>query len=204
MSMRSRPRKGKAKKPVPEKQRVERLYRNLLVEKRIYKRWVTGSPTTIAAGGGGVIALSTVANAASVSASPDFASIAALYTAYRVAAIRATVMAMVPVPFYTGVAVQTRPPVIAFWPWTTNTVATTFAQACDSTGVVLKSGYQTFVLANSYKGDPDAHLWTSTGSAIGSNEQFGISCIGDTPAGTASIDVYRVIPQYLVEFRMNG
>ncbi len=193
-----------SKKPSSEKAQVERLYKTLLTEKRIYRRWVTGSPTDISTGAGGTVALATVANSAAVSSAPDFASTAALYTAYRCKAIRVMLMPYVPIPVYSGAAIVTRPPVVAFWPWTSNTVATTFAQAIDATGVVVKSGYQAFIMANSYKGDPDAHLWTGTGSAIGSNEQFGVSCIGDTPVGTASIQVWRVIPQYLIEFRMAG
>ncbi len=183
---------------------MARLYRNVHQDKRIYRRWMAGAEATVSTGGGGIVALTTLANAAVINATPDFASVSALYTTYRCQAIRVAVFPLLTAPVYNGAAIQTQPPVIAVFPWVSNTVPTTFAQALDVTGLKLISGYKQGVVMTSYQGDPDAHLWTGTGSAIGSNEQFGISCIGTNVASTAGSGVWRVIPMYLVEFRMVG
>jgi len=194
----------RAKAGKSEQQQVERLYKQIHQTKLVFERWIAGPEAIISTSAGGVVALATIANAASISTAADFASVAALYTAYRCRAIRAQLLAFNPVPYYTGAAVFNAPPAIAVFPWQSNTVPTTFAQACDVTGVKIVSGYKSVTVTNSYKGDPDAHLWTGTGAAIGSNEQFGISCVGSATPSTASSSVWKVIPQYLVEFRMAG
>ncbi len=187
-----------------EDRSVARMYKQLHNEKVIYTRWVSGAEATISTSAGGVVALTTLANAALISSSADFASLAALYTAYRCKAISVQLLPLLPAPVYNGAAIQTQPSAIAVYPWTSNTVPTTFAQALDVTGVKVLSGYKGGFLRTTYAGDPDAHLWTGTGSAIGSNEQFGVSCIGTSTTSTASSGVWKVIPQYLVEFRMAG
>ncbi len=180
------------------------MYKTLHTQKVIYERWIAAPELSIATGAGGTVALTTVANAATISGLSDFSSLANLYTAYRCKAIRARAFPYLPVPVYTGAAVTTMPAVVAIYPWTTNNVPTTFAQAQDVSGVIMASGYKGWTCMNSWKGDPDAHLWTATGSAIGSNEQFGISCVGTALASTATTTVYRVLVDYLVEFRMAG
>ncbi len=187
-----------------DERRVAKLYKNLHTEKVIYTRWVAGAEATISTSAGGVVALATLANAASISTASDFASLAALYTAYRCRAISVQLLPLLPAPVYNGAAIQTQPSAIAVYPWQSNTVPTTFQQALDVSGVKIMSGYQGGFVRTSYQGDPDAHLWTGTGSAIGSNEQFGISCVGTSTTSTASSGVWKVIPQYLVEFRMAG
>jgi len=195
---------NKRKGPKSESQAVARLYHNLHQEKVVFKRWLCGTTTTISTSAGGIVALATMANAASVSSAPDFASLAGLYTTYRCRAIRVEVFPRLNTAAYNGSSLATRPPVIACFPWVANTVPTTYQQALDVSGVKLLSGYSHGVISTTYKGDPDAHLWTGTGSAIGSNEQFGISCIGTATAAEVSAVVWDVIPQYLVEFRING
>lgn len=199
-----RQRRKQSSKGKSEDQTVTRLYKNIHQTKVIFERWVAGPEATIATGAGGTVALTTVANAASISSSADFASIAVLYTAYRCKAIRVEIFPAHVVPYYNGTTNLTMPPVVAFYPWTTNNVPTTFQQALDVTGLKLLSGYKQGVIQTSWKGDPDAHLWTGTGSAIGSSEQFGISCIGTALTATVSAVVYRVCPMYLVQFRMAG
>jgi len=144
--------------------------------------------------------LQTLANAASVSSTPDFSSMAVVYTTYRVKAIRVDLYPVNKVNTTSFVA----PAVVAVFPSFANTVPTTFQQALDCTGLKLTSGYEKCTVMTSWKGDPDAHLWTGTGSAIGNNEQFLISCIGTSHPATVSLTVFRVIPQYLVEFRIAG
>ncbi len=183
---------------------VAKLYKTIHQEKLIYERWIAGPEGTVTTTAGGIVALQTLANAASISTASDFASLAALYTAYRCKAIRVQLMAILPVPCYNGSALIYAPSCIAVFPSTSNTVPTTFQQALDVTGLKLMSGHQSGVVSTSWKGDPDAHLWTGTGSAIGSNEQFLISCIGTSTTATVSNVVWKVIPQYLVQFRMAG
>ncbi len=196
--------RGNAKANRDEQQMISRLYKNVKNTKVIYERWVSNSEGTLSTSAGGVLALSTMANTATINASPDFASLATLYTAYRCKAVRVTWKPFYPVPVYNGAAVITVPSLIAVFPWTSNNVPTTLAQAQDVTGVKFSSGYEGGFIQTSYRGDPDAHLWTGTGSAIGSNEQFGISCIGTATASTASTVVWKIVPEYLVEFRMVG
>lgn len=197
-------RQKKNRKPVSEAAVVERLYKTVHQTKRIVRRWVAGAEATISTNGSGLVALATLANSAVISSAPDFASLAVLYTAYRCQAIRVQILSRFPQAVWNGTTVSYPPSAVAVYPWTSNSVPTTFAQALDVTGVKIKSGYQNFVITNSYSGDPDAHLWTGTGSAIGSGEQFGISVVGSTIASSASYPFWHVIPQYLVEFRMNG
>ncbi len=192
--------KGRKQQPRSEEQQVARLYRNLKMEKQVFERWYVGNEASVSTSAGGVIALQTLANAASVSALPDFASMATVYTTYRCKALR---VSLFPTSCVNTTA-YTAPAVVAVFPSFANTVPTTFQQALDSTGLKLMSGYKGGVCMTSWKGDPDAHLWTGTGSAIGSNEQFLISCIGTALTSTASSVVFRVIPEYLVEFRIAG
>ncbi len=198
----ARPRKKKA--PTSEAAVVERLYKTIHQEKRVIQRWVAGAESTLSTSAGGLVVLTTLANSASISTAADFASLAALYTAYRCKAIRVQCIPFQSVPYWNGTAPVYQPAAIAVYPWTSNTVPTTFAQACDVTGVKIVSGYKGCVISTAFKGDPDAHLWTGTGSAISGGEQFGISCIGTSTSAAATVSVWKVIPQYLVEFRMNG
>ncbi len=192
------------KKHASEQQQVDRLYRTIHVDKRIYRRWIAGAEANISTGAGGLVALTTVANAASVSSAPDFASLATLYTAYRCKAIRVQLFPFYPVTTYSAAGVIVMPVVVAYFPWQANNVPTTFAQAQDVSGVKMISGFKGAIVTNSYQGDNDAHLWTPTSSAIGGGEQFGISCIGTSTTATASTVVHKVIVDYLVEFRMTG
>ncbi len=194
----------RSRKPRSEEQQVFRMYKNIKGEKNILSRWLVGNETSVSTSAGGVVTLQTLANAASASATPDFSSFATVYTNYRVKALRVDLFPICTVPVWSGAAIQTEPSVIAVFPSFANTVPTTFQQALDSTGLKLMSGYKGGTCVTSWKGDPDAHLWTGTGSAIGNNEQFLISCIGTALASTASIVVFRCIPQYLVEFRIAG
>ncbi len=187
-----------------EEQQVARLYKAIHDVKRIYQRWMAGNETSVLTSAGGVIALATLANAAVINVTADFASMAALYTQYRCRAIRVDLFPYLVAPVYTGAAVSQPPPLVCVFPSFANTVPTTFQQALDVTGMKLISGYEKCTIMTSYKGDPDAHLWTGTGSAIGSNEQFLVSIIGTAATTTASLSIFRVVPQYLVEFRITG
>jgi len=194
----------RSKKQMSEEQQVARLYKNIHQTKAVYSRWMAGAELTVSTSAGGVIALATLGNAAVVNSTPDFSSIAAIYTAYRCKAIRVQLFPFMVSNGWNGSALYTMPPIVAVFPWQANTVPTTFAQACDVTGVKFISGYEKAIVSTTWRGDPDAHLWTGTGSAIGSNEQFGISIIGTAATATASNSVYRVLVDYLVEFRMAG
>ncbi len=196
----------KQKRNQSEQQQVARLYKNIKGQKQIFERWFTGNEASVPTSAGGVIALQTLANAASVSATPDFSSMAVVYSTYRVKAMRVTLLPIMPNVVYnsTTATMYTKPAVVAVFPSCANTVPTTFQQALDVNGVKLLSGYKGGVVMTSWIGDPDAHLWTGTGSAIGSNEQFLISCIGTALTSTVNDVVFRCIPEYLVQFRIAG
>ncbi len=181
------------------------MYKNVKQTKRIIQRWMAGAETSVSTNGSGLIALTTLANAASISSAPDFASLAAVYTTYRCKAIRVDLFPQWTVPVYNGTSIVYQPAVVCVFPSFANTVPTTFQQALDGTGMKLMSGYKGGTLMTSWKGDPDAHLWTGTGSAIGNSEQFLVSIVGTALATTsANAVVFRCIPQYLVEFRIAG
>lgn len=203
-----KPRQGsrdrKKGKYLSEDAKVAKLYKNIKGEKLIYERWMAGAESVLSTGAGGTVALTTLANAASVSSAPDFASAAVLYTTYRVKAIRVQLLPILNTSVYNGAGITTPPSVIAVYPCAANSVPTTFAQALDCSGLKLMSGYKGGICQTSWIGDPDAHLWTGTGSAIGSNEQFLISCIGTSTAAAANSGVFKVLPFYLVQFRMVG
>lgn len=199
-----KPRKNNRNRKGNEQQQVARLYRNIKGGKPIFERWFVGNEASVSTSAGGVIALQTLANAASVSSTPDFGSMATVYTNYRVKAIRVTLLPTLTAPVYNGATLITQPSVVAVFPSFANTVPTTFQQALDASGLKLMSGYKGGICQTSWMGDPDAHLWTGTGSAIGSNEQFLISCIGTALATTPTTVVFRCIPEYLVQFRITG
>ncbi len=201
MKQQSRRRKVKPS----EEQQVIRMYKNIHETKRIYQRWIAGTEIGVSTSAGGVIALTTLANAALVSSAPDFASLAVLYTTYRCKAIRVDIFPVYDVSgSWTGAAFQTLPSCVCVFPSFANTVATTFQQALDVSGMKLIKGNERATVMTSYRGDPDAHLWTGTGAAIGSNEQFLFSMVGTAATSTASLAIYKVVPQYLVEFRITG
>lgn len=208
--MSSRPRasrktkKTKKGKPQSEAMQVERLWKTIHQTKRNLKRWLNGSESSLSTNGSGVVPLTTLANSASITSCPDWASLATLYTAYRCHAIRVELIPYYPVPVYNGTVIVTVPSLICVFPWMSNNVPTTLGQALDVVGCRTKSGYERLLISNTYKGDPDAHLWTATTGAIGGGEQFGISCIGTSTACTASNFVWKILVNYLVEFRMVG
>ncbi len=193
------------KKPnASEQGRVERLYKNIHQTKVIYERWLAGNETVISTSAGGVVALATVANSALISSTSDFSSLAALYTAYRCKAIRVQLIAVMNAPAYNGTTLRLPPAAVSFFPWTSNTVPTTYQQSLDVSGVKVISGFDHAVVSTTNQGDPDAKLWTGTGGAITNSEQFGISCVGTSQTASASVGVWIAIPQYLVQFRMTG
>ncbi len=187
-----------------EQRAVARMYKTIHQDKRIYQRWVAGPEASISTSAGGLVVLTTVANAASINATADFSSLAALYTSYRCKAIRVDFFPQWSSPVYTGATTLNAPAVVAAFPSFANTVPTTFQQALDTSGLKLMSGYKGGTIMTSYRGDPDAHLWTGTGAAIGSNEQFLVSIVGTALTSTPSIAIFRYVPQYLVEFRITG
>ncbi len=196
--------KTKKSKPQSEAAQVERLWKSIHQTKRTLKRWLAASETSLSTSAGGVVPLTALANSASISVTPDFGSLATLYTAYRCHAIRVTLVPYYPVPVYNGTTLITVPSLICVFPWMSNNSPTTLAQAMDVNGCQYRSGYERLLISTTYKGDPDAHLWTSTASAIGGNENFGISAIGTSTTSTASTFVWKVLVQFLVEFRMVG
>ncbi len=187
-----------------EQQVAVRLWKNLHEDKRIYQRWMAGPETTLSTGGGGVVALTTVANAASISGLSDFSSMQNLYTTYRCVAIRVDFYPLYTIPYYDGTTNVTMPAIVAVYPSFANTVPTSFQQALDVPGLRLMSGYKGGTISTTWRGDPDAHLWTGIGSAIGSNEQFLISAVGTSSGAAVSRGVFRFVAQYLVEFRIQG
>ncbi len=161
-------------------------------------RRMSFSSATLSTGAGGVVALTTLVSSANVSAScPDFSSCANLYVAYRVLALECVVK-----PFYpVNTTAVTVPASIVVAPFQAGTGATTYAGMLDTSRSVVASGYSGGRFFADAQSDPNAKLWTQVTAAIGASNAFGLQCIGDSVAATATTYVWRVNAWAVVEFR---
>ncbi len=155
---------------------------------------------TVTTNASGVVVLQNLASSASISSFSDFSSLAALYTAYRAKAVRVTLLPYFPVNT-TAVVV---PATVIAAPWRGGLSPSSLTQHLESVNCTIMSGYKSYVLTNFYEGDEDAHLWTQTTAAIAATDSFGISCVGQSVGATASTNVWNLMVEWLVEFRMAG
>lgn len=164
-----------------------------------FTRRITGS-SVIATNGSGFIPISTIASSGLVSGLSDFANIAGLYLEYRVRGMKATLMPIFAVNI-SGVAPSPAMLCTAFF--SSGLAATTWQQAIDSSGAKLHSGYRTITAEVDWSGNKDAQLWTPSTSAVTSAETYGIFITdsGVAPASQLSTTYFRLVAEYLVEFR---
>lgn len=163
------------------------------------------STGTIASNGSGFVAASTMASTNSVTALGDFSAIAGIYSNYRVRAIRVTANPFYPNPTYSGAAIYTVTPVLCVVPFRSGLVPTTFAGFIESSEAKLASGYKGGVFSTSNKGYPDGQLWHPTNAVIASADSFGLAVMGQSGvAGTASINVWALVIEYLCEFTVEN
>lgn len=166
---------------------------------RSYMRRVC-SISTITTNGSGVLPYQVVTGSSQISGFSDFSSLAALYTQYRAVAVRVTLMPYFPVNT-TSVVV---PATVICCPYRGGLAPSSLAQFLESSNRFLLSGYKQYELTTHYEGDNDAHLWTQTTAAIGATEAFGLALIGQSVGATASTNVWNVMAEWLVEFRIAG
>ncbi len=155
---------------------------------------------TITTNGSGVIPYQLLASSATISSFSDFASLAALYTQYRAVACRVTLMPYFPVNT-TSVVV---PATCIAVPFRGGLAPSSITQFLESSNPVILSGYKKAVLTTHYEGDNDAHLWTQTTAAIPATEAFGLCIIGQSVGATATTNVWNLLVEWLVEFRVTG
>ncbi len=167
------------------------------------KRIVT--EVTLSANGAGLIPATTLASTNSVSVLGDFSSVAAIYSNYRVKAIRLTCNPYYPVPAWTGAAFITVSPLIVVVPFRSGLVPSTYVGFSESSEAKYASGYKGGVFTTTNKGYPDGHLWHPTNAVITSADSYGLAAMGQNLiAGTASVPVWAVNVEYLVEFSVEN
>lgn len=164
-----------------------------------FTRRITGS-AVVATNASGFIPITTLVSSASVSGLSDFTNVSGLYLEYRVRGMKATLMPI----FATNVAgVAPSPAMLVTAFFSSGVAAVTFQQALDSSGAKFHSGYRTITAEVDSKGFPDAQLWTPSTSAVTSSESYGIFITdsGVAPASQVSTTYYRLVQEYIVEFR---
>jgi hypothetical protein len=155
---------------------------------------------TVTTNGSGVVPYQLLALSATISSFSDFASLAALYTQYRAVACRVTLMPYFPVNT-TSVVV---PATCIAVPFRGGLAPSSLTQFLESANCSILSGYKKHVLTTHFEGDNDAHLWTQTTGAISATEAFGLCIIGQSVGATASTNVWNLLVEWLVEFRVSG
>lgn len=209
MSSRPRQRKGKktrAKQDLPrnEQRDVARLADNLASRVFITMRVLTTS-STVSTSGAGFIATANF-NASSVTGANDWSNISARYKEYRVKAMRLRWWPLVTVAqcaTSTYTVVPAPGPIVAAV--THNNVGyTNFAARCSGTEVRVFDPCEKVEYSVDNRAFPDAKLWTATSNTIPAEQSFGIeiSDPGSAPASAFSTVYYRMILQYVVEFRL--
>ncbi len=183
---------------------VAREFRLAASALRVFAKRITTTGTVVT-GAGGLIAATTLANTNGVSVLGDFSSLANIYSNYRVCAIKVHVQPFYPVPVWNGVAVVTVPPTIAVVPFRSGLIPAAYPAFTESSEVRFASGYKAYVFETSSKGYPDGKLWHPTNAVISTAESYGIACMGQNfVTSSASINVWLMTAEYLVEFSVEG
>ncbi len=150
--------------------------------------------------GSGVLPFQYLADSTQISSLADFSATAALYTQYRAVAVRVTLMPYFPVNT-TGVVV---PATVIAAPFRGGLAPASLVQFMESTDRTIMSGYKQYVLTTHFQGDNDAHLWTQTTAAISATESYGLVILGQSVGATANTNVWNLLVEWLVEFRVSG
>jgi len=166
---------------------------------RSYMRRVC-AVNTVVTNGSGVIVNQDIASSASITSFPDWSALTGLYTQYRAVAVRVTLMPYFPVNTTSTVV----PATVLAAPWRGGLRPTSLTQFLESSNVQKLSGYKQYELLTHFEGDNDAHLWTQTTGAISASESFGIAIVGQSVGATASTNVWNLLVEWLVEFRVAG
>ena len=156
--------------------------------------------TSLATNGSGVVPLSTLATTNAVNTYPDFSSLASLYTAYRVHALKLSFF-----PCYRVNTTAILPPVyVASCPFRGGLAPSTIGTIQESPDFKAFGGYDKAIVTVNYNGDNDAHLWTPTNAAVTASEAFGVVICGSSLTGTASTIFWYVQVEAIVEFMVTG
>jgi len=161
------------------------------------------SDSAVSTNGAGVIPATTMIATGSVTSCADWASCAAMYSSYRVRAIRVIALPA----FVANTTAVTVPALIYVVPYYGGVIPSTISGFADTSGAIAVSGYKSmkksvdFLTLNL---DADSHLWTPTNTSITASEQFGIACMGTTTASTVSTLVWKTTYWFEVEFKIMG
>jgi hypothetical protein len=200
----SRPRAASSRKQVTvasETRRDLRAFGKVNASERIVTRRICAAATNISTTAGGLLLATTLASSSAASAASDFASYAALFTSYRVKAVKTTLLPYFPVPLFNGVGTVVVPPSIASSEFRGGLGGATYQSIADGAKSRFLSGYKSYALTADYSKDNDAQLWTPTTSAIPAAESYGILAMGTATAATANTAIWVANPEYLIEFR---
>lgn len=178
-----------------------RAFGKINASTNVVRRRVCGAQTNISTNGAGLLVASTFISSSGASASADFTQLAGLFTSYRVAAMKITLMPYYPVPFYNGVGTIVVPASVATSEFRGGLGGATYQAIFDGSKSRVLSGYKSYTLTCDYAKDNDAQLWTPTTTAIPGAEAYGLLGIGTATAASVSALIWAVNPEYLIEFR---
>lgn len=168
---------------------------------RIITRRVCGAVVNLSTNAGGLLVAATLISSSGASSSSDFGSLAALFTSYRVKALKVTLMPFYPVPYFNGVGTVVVPATVACSEFRGGLGGATYQAIADGSKCRYLSGYKSFTLTADYSKDNDAQLWTPTTAAVGATESYGLLVCGQATAASVNTLVWAVNPEYLIEFR---
>jgi hypothetical protein len=159
---------------------------------------------TLATNGSGFIA-ATQYQSSGVTSCYDWSGMSGRYLEYRVRAIRIRIYPLANMNYANGTVV---PPVMILAADIKAGVGfvNASALACGANLRVFR-GYGTHEpidITTDWEGYPDAHLWTGTSGSIAATDTFGVQLqdSATAPASAASTVYFRVLQEYVVEFRL--
>lgn len=197
---RARGRKGGSDGVKAERARVDRLVDNTSLDTRILRRRLT-TIGTLATNGSGFIAAKQY-HSGNVTGTNGWSGIAGRWLECRVRALRVRIFPMANMNYANGTVV---PPTMLICADIKGGVGFANAAArADGANLRVFRGYEVMDLTADWDGYPDAHLWTPTNTAPPTDITFGFE-ISDTaiaPASAATTTYYRVLEEYVVEFRL--
>jgi hypothetical protein len=165
-----------------------------------YRRIMSYSDASINTTAGGIIGSTNLCDSQLVQSCADWSSCAAMYSSFRVRAIKAYAF-----PAYrVNTTAVTVPAMVYVIPFYGNLIPTTIPGFADSSEVKIVSGYDKWSHAADFltlEKDGDAHLWTPTNTTVTSAERFGLAIMGTATASTASTLVWKLTYFFDVEFK---
>jgi hypothetical protein len=191
---------GKRNQVAAEHTRVVALANNVSLDTRTVMRRMALIGTLATNGSGFVPA--TQYQSSGVTSTYDWSGMSGRYLEYRVRAIRIRIFPLANMNYANGTVV---PPTMLMSADIKGGVGyvNASALACGANLRVFR-GYEVMDITCDWDGYPDAHLWTGTSGGIAAAESFGVQVqdSATAPASAASTVYFRVLQEYVVEFRL--